>query len=139
MRLMSLMFVAPACLTLSQAPVAAEETPGGSLMQEGAKLFLRGLMAQAEPMLDEMEQAFREMEPALREMGPKLKQLVDLMGDIENYDAPERMPNGDILIRRKAGAPPVPALPDLSLPPNALPAPRRPETGRLIPESEIEL
>ena len=115
MHLSSLMLVAPACLTLSLAPVAAEGTPGGSLMEEGAKLFLRGLMGQAEPMLDEMDRAFREIEPSLREMGPRLKQLVDLMGDAANYEAPERMPNGDILIRRKPGAPPAPDLPDLNL------------------------
>ena len=115
MRPMSLMFVAPACLTLMLAPLAAEQPPGSSLMEQGAKLFLRGLMAQTKPMLDEMEQAFREMEPALRKMGPQLKQLVDLMGDVANYEAPERLPNGDILIRRKPGAPPAPALPDANL------------------------
>ena len=126
---MRLMPTAAICLTLTLSPLAAEEAPGTSLMEEGAKLFLRGLMSEAEPMLDEMGQALREMEPALREMGPRLQQLVDLMGDIENYEAPERMPNGDIVIRRKAGAPPPPALP----------APSLPDANRLDRNGEIEL
>ena len=112
---MRLIPTAAICLTLTLTPVAAQDSPGSSLMEEGAKLFLRGLMSEAEPMLDEMGQAMREMEPALREMGPRLRQLVDLMGDVANYDAPERMPNGDILIRRKADAPPAPVLPDRNL------------------------
>ena len=116
MRLTPLLLIAPACLSLTLAPVAAEETAGRSLMEEGAKLFLRGLISEAEPMLDEMGQALREMEPTLREMGPRLRLLVDLMGDVANYEAPERLPNGDILIRRRAGAPPAPVLPG----PNAL-------------------
>jgi hypothetical protein len=124
MRLSLKLMIVPACLALT--PLAAEETPGGSLMEEGAKLFLRGLMAQAEPVLDEMERSLREMEPALREMGPRLKQLVDLMGDVTNYEAPERLPNGDILIRRKPGAPPAPVLP-------------APDANRLDQGGEIEL
>ncbi len=115
MRLTSLMLVAPACLTLTLAPLAAEETPGGSLMEQGARLFLRGLLSEAEPMLGDMEQAFRDMEPALRAMGPRLRELAALMGDAANYEAPQRMPNGDILIRRKPGAPAAPALPDANL------------------------
>ncbi len=118
------------CLTLGVAPVAAEETPpesGTSLIEEGARLLLRGLMSEAEPMLDEMSDALREIEPALREMGPRLKMLVEMMGDVANYEAPERMPNGDILIRRKPDAPPVPKLPPL--PPGNL----------LDPGGEIEL
>ena len=111
MRLTPLLLIAPACLSLTLSPLAAEETPGRSLMEEGAKLFLRGLMSEAEPMLDEMGRSLREMEPSLREMGPRLKLLVDLMGDVANYEAPERLPNGDILIRRKRGAPSAPALP----------------------------
>ena len=116
MRLTPLLLIAPACLSLTLSPLAAEETPGRSLMEEGAKLFLRGLMSEAEPMLDEMGQALREMEPTLREMGPRLRLLVDLMGDVADYEAPERLPNGDIVIRRRAGAPPAPVLPG----PNAL-------------------
>lgn len=102
-------------LCLTRAPAQAqtiEEAPpeeGLSLMEEGAKLLFRGLMSKMEPALDEMGRALDDIEPALRQMGPVLRDLVALMGDIENYEAPVRMPNGDILIRRKPGAPPVPA------------------------------
>lgn len=102
-------------LMLTQGPLQAQtiEDPappedGLNLMEEGAKLLFRGLMSEMEPALDEMGRALDEMEPALRKMGPALRDLVAMMGDIENYEAPVRMPNGDILIRRKPGAPPVP-------------------------------
>lgn len=104
-----------ASLTLS--PAHAQEEEGTSLMEQGARLFMRGLMSEMEPALDEMGRALQEIEPALREMGPALKQLVDLMGDVRNYDAPERMPNGDIIIRRKPGAPPPPIVPAPDAPP----------------------
>jgi hypothetical protein len=93
--------------TIEEAPPPPED--GLNLMEEGAKLLFRGLMSEMEPALDEMGRAFEEIEPALRQMGPALRELVAMMGDIENYEAPERMPNGDILIRRKPGAPPLPA------------------------------
>jgi hypothetical protein len=112
--------------TIEEAPVPEE---GLDLMQEGAKLLFRGLMSEMEPALDEMGRAIGDLEPALRKMGPALRDLVAMMGDIENYDAPVRMPNGDILIRRKAGAPPPPALP----------APALPDANRLDQGCEIEL
>lgn len=73
---------------------------GFSLMEEGAKLLLRGLMTEMEPALDEMGKALTELEPALRELGPKFQQLITMIGDFQNYDAPVMLPNGDILIRR---------------------------------------
>jgi len=142
MRLLPLLLIAPVCVSLSVVPVAAQEAPpdsGTSLIEEGAKLLLRGLMAEAEPMLDEMGQALREMEPALREMGPKLKVMFDLMGDVANYEAPERMPNGDILIRRKPGAPPVPSLPEPEEPAPDQPAPNQPAPNLLDQGGEIDL
>lgn len=98
------------------APDTGPATPppgadGFSLMEEGAKLLFRGLMSEMEPALDGMGRALDGIEPTLRQVGPALRELVALMGDIENYEAPERLPNGDILIRRKPGAPPMPAVP----------------------------
>lgn len=57
----------------------------------------------------------------LDRLGPVLEGLRDRLGDLSNYEAPEVLPNGDILIRRK------PAVPD----PQPGPAPG--------PEGEIEL
>lgn len=131
-------------LSLATPAVAQEAAPKGeaaegfSLMEEGARLLLRGLMREMEPALDEMGEALRGLEPGMRELGPRLRQLVDLMGDVANYEAPERLGNGDILIRRKPGAPPPPALPD-PLPES--PPEARPEAGPEVigPGEAIEL
>lgn len=41
------------------------------------------------------------MENLLTEMGPALNQLQDTIEDWSNYEPPEVLPNGDIIIRRK--------------------------------------
>ncbi len=88
-----------------EVPPAAEDD-GFSLMEEGAKLIMRGMMAEMEPALDEMEDALGEMRPMLEELGPQLAELMALIGDFRNFDNPIVLPNGDILIRRKAPLPP---------------------------------
>ena len=103
-------------LCLLTAPAFAEDAPlapkvdgeGFSLMEEGMKLVMRGMMAEMQPALDEMGKALDEMEPRLKELGPKLRELVALIDDIQNYDAPVMLPNGDILIRRNAPLTPAP-------------------------------
>lgn len=96
MRLIAL----PLVLMLGVSPAAAQDAPSGdvdegfSLLQEGAKLLFRGLMDDMEPALDDMGRALRDLEPGLRD-------LMALVGDLGNYHPPERLPNGDILIRRK--------------------------------------
>jgi hypothetical protein len=95
---------------LLTTPAFAEDVPsvppaeddGFSLMEEGMKLVMRGMMSEMQPALDEMGKALDEMEPHLKELGPKLQQLIALIDDIKNYDAPVMLPNGDILIRRNA-------------------------------------
>ena len=117
-------------LCLLAAPAFAEDVPtvpkaedeGFSLMEEGMKRIMRGMMTEMQPALDEMGKALQDMEPHLKELGPKLQQLIALIDDIKNYDAPVMLPNGDILIRRTA-----PLLPK----PDALPQPG--------PNGEIEL
>ena len=107
-------------LLLIATPALAEEAPvtpkttddGFSLMEEGMKLVMRGMMTEMQPALDEMGKALQEVEPHLKELGPKLQQLIALIDDIQNYDAPVMLPNGDILIRRTAPLVPKPdALP----------------------------
>lgn len=99
------------CLALSAAPVAAQQAPDAapppadgesdstSLMEEGARLFLRGLLSEMEPALDDMARALAELEPMMRD-------LVARIDDITAYQMPEILENGDILIRRKPDAPP---------------------------------
>jgi hypothetical protein len=95
--------------TLIAAPLWAE-TPvvpdpngdeGFSLMEEGAKLFMRGVMSQMEPALDDMGRALDQVEPSLRALGPKLQELIAMVDDLRNYHAPEKLDNGDIIMRRK--------------------------------------
>lgn len=94
------------CLVLA-TPLAAQEAQdkGTSLMEEGAKLFFKGLMSEMEPALRELEGLADEMEPALRsfaeEMGPALRGLMDKVEDWSAFHPPEILPNGDIIIRRK--------------------------------------
>lgn len=87
---------------LSASPALSQEADsemkeGMTLLEEGARVFLRGLMNEMEPTLRELAEG---MEPAMR----KLLEIVD---DFDAYELPERLPNGDIIIRRKPPAPPV--------------------------------
>lgn len=90
---------------------------GRSLVERGAELFLRGLMDEIGPDLDEMQKGLGSAAEAL---GPKLSQFLALIDDVRNYQAPERLPNGDIILRRSPGAPPPPPL----LAPDARKAPK---------------
>ena len=56
----------------------------------------------------------KSMEDAARDLGPALEQLRALIDDMQNYEAPVRLPNGDILIRRKPEAAP-PGPPEMEL------------------------
>ncbi|MGZ2258679.1 hypothetical protein [Roseobacter sp. A03A-229] len=83
--------------------LAAEEADPPSMMERGAQQFLEGLLL-------EMEPAFESMRGFMDHMGPA---LADLMGQIEDwsaYEAPEMLPNGDIIIRRKPDEPDAPEL-----------------------------
>jgi hypothetical protein len=95
---LSLLLAAPA-LAQEATPPAEPDGTGSSLMQEGLRLFFRGLMTEMEPALDSMGQAIDDMRPAI-------ESLIGMIDDIRNYDAPVRLDNGDILIRRKPDAPP---------------------------------
>ncbi|WP_244906106.1 hypothetical protein [Celeribacter ethanolicus] len=85
-------------MMLMAGPVAAEETgasegsEGWDMLREGSRLLLQQLF---------------------EEMGPALEDLEGFVGDLGAYEAPEILPNGDILIRRK--------------PERALPEPETPE------------
>lgn len=86
------------------APAQEAEAPpeaGRDLMQRGAELLLRGLMDELKPELDRLGLALREAEPRLRE-------LLALVDDLRNYEAPVMLENGDILIRRRPDSDPPP-------------------------------
>ena len=100
---------------LAAQPIAAQEAEapkdedGFSLMEEGARLFMRGIMSEMEPALDEMRESMDELGPAFAEfaqaVGPAFAKLLDTVDDIRHYEAPEILPNGDIIIRRSPDAP----------------------------------
>lgn len=102
-----------ACLSLS--PALAEEhvepdpDEGFSLMEEGARMLMRGLMTELEPAISDLRDSFEEMGPAFaefaRSVGPAFAELLNQVDDFSNYEAPDFLPNGDIIIRRKPDAP----------------------------------
>lgn len=132
-------------LALLATPVSAQEEGGDaggdvdrgfSLLQEGAQSLFRGLMDEMKPQLDEMQKGLGE---AAAQLGPKLRQFLALVDDMSNYGAPERLPNGDIIMRRNADAPPPPPL--MTEPPEDAPQKDAPNQGGPIeiPEGGIEL
>ncbi|OOY30985.1 hypothetical protein [Thioclava sp. F36-6] len=132
-------------LALLAMPVSAQEEGGHaggdvdrgfSLLQEGAQSLFRGLMGEMKPQLDEMQKGLGE---AAAQLGPKLRQFLALVDDMANYGAPERLPNGDIIMRRNADAPPPPPL--MTEPPEDAPQKDAPNQGGPIeiPEGGIEL
>ena len=104
-------------LALIAPPLAAQEEDRGlSLMERGAQLFLEGILREMEPAIEEFGGLAEEVAPALRlfaqEMGPKLAEILEEVEDWSRYEAPEMLPNGDIIIRRKPEPPaPSPSLP----------------------------
>ena len=96
---------------LAATPVAAQDTEEGlNLIEEGAKLFLRGLMSEMEPAIEDLQNMIDDFGPAMQEfalqMGPVLSEMLNRVDDFRHYAQPEFLPNGDIIIRRKPGAPP---------------------------------
>ncbi|SIS56771.1 hypothetical protein [Phaeovulum vinaykumarii] len=102
---------------LLAAPLAAEEAApqdappshedgsterGFSLMEEGARLLMQGLADKIEPKLGEIG---RGLDEAMADIEPALRELAEMIGDLRNYEPPERLPNGDIILRRKRDLP----------------------------------
>ena len=85
------------------APAAAQEESeterGFDLLREGSRMILEGILEDMRPMLEEARPFFEE------EMLPFLESLGALMDDMTAYEAPERLPNGDIIIRRSPDRP----------------------------------
>lgn len=87
-------------LLLTTTPSLAQETDGASdlkegmdLMGEGARRLLDGLMGEVEPRMRDLADALEEFD---------FEQLN--IDDLSAYHPPERLPNGDIIIRRKQAA-----------------------------------
>lgn len=93
----------------------APEDDGLSLMEEGAKLFFKGIISEMEPAMEDLRGLTEGMQPALRqfvqEMGPAFADLLGKIDDLSVYHPPEMLPNGDIIMRRKT-APEILDAPD---------------------------
>ncbi|MEH6520958.1 hypothetical protein [Sulfitobacter sp.] len=105
---MKQIFAIPLVTMMLSTPLVAQEQ-GPSLMERGAQLFFDGLIEEMAPALDEMAALLEDAGPALQdfvtEMGPKLRNVLEEVEDWSVYTAPEVLPNGDIIIRRKPDLP----------------------------------
>ncbi|WP_299813710.1 hypothetical protein [uncultured Jannaschia sp.] len=81
-------------------PAHAQDTPPdeGSSMERGLRLFMDGLREEVEPALRGFRGLAEEARPYLEELQ---RNLGDVVEDVDAYEAPEILENGDILIRRK--------------------------------------
>jgi hypothetical protein len=93
-------------------PAMAQDNDGLSLMERGVQLFFEGLLSEVEPAIDELQGLAEQFGPSLQgfvtQRGPALGDLMDQVEDWSVYDAPEILPNGDIIIRRKPDVAPLP-------------------------------
>ena len=92
-----------AALIALPLPALAQEEDGSGLMERGLRLFMDGLREEMEPALRDLEGLAEDAQPFLRDLQ---RQLGDVVQDLDAYEAPEILPNGDILIRRKEPLPP---------------------------------
>jgi len=84
-------------LSVAASPLTAQDTDtsgpnpdlaeGAEMLSEGFKKLFRGLLGELEPAGDAAEQSWND--------------LVDWLGDLSAFEAPEQLPNGDIIIRRR--------------------------------------
>ena len=93
-------------------------------------LILATSTAEAQEVEEEATPLARGIEQLLRdlfsEVEPALRDLRDQIDNLNNYEAPEMLPNGDIIIRRKTPLEPSPE-------------PKAPEVEEAEPGDPIEL
>lgn len=88
---------------ITPAPEPAPESGTDGDMREGMDLLGEGMRLFFKGLSDELEPALRDM---AKQMQPAMQRLLELMDDFEAYELPEKLPNGDIIIRRKPEPPP---------------------------------
>lgn len=94
------------------APQPAPEEEGTPLLpflERFGQDMMRQFQEEIAPDLERMmEELGPEMERLMAEMLPRLQELGETLGGLTEYELPEVLPNGDIIIRRKQDAPPLP-------------------------------
>ena len=113
---------------------------GSNAIEQGAELFLRGLLEEVQPPLEELAgigaKHLLTLQAIMDEMGPAFAEVFERIDSITYYQPPEILPNGDIVFRRSPDAPPwqpAEAAPDEAEPEPSEPTQRAPEPG--TPES----
>ncbi|MFV0411077.1 MAG: hypothetical protein ACK5LJ_15675 [Paracoccus sp. (in: a-proteobacteria)] len=116
-------------------PLPAQEwrmppaAPGGKTgsaapLEQGIEGIMNQMFQQMMPHFDAIGD---ELQATVNELAPALRELSSLVDDFANYQAPERLPNGDIILRRRADAPPAPPTDELRNllipPPGGMPSP----------------
>ncbi|MHA6262744.1 hypothetical protein ACXYMO_06045 [Arenibacterium sp. CAU 1754] len=104
------------CLALLAPAAHAEDEEadpnGRSLMEQGMELFFEGLREEMSPALKDLQSWSEQFGPQMRsffeEMGPAFGEILNEVKDWSRYEAPEILPNGDIIIRRKPEEKPRP-------------------------------
>ncbi|WBU58903.1 hypothetical protein [Paracoccus albus] len=94
-------------------PAAGTDDPLGDLGQDlGDELdgAMNQLFNRLQPHLNALGD---ELANTMNDFAPALNEISGLIDDIRNYERPERLDNGDIIIRRRADAPPPPSLDEL--------------------------
>lgn len=136
----------------TEAPDAlAPDALAPDALERSVTTFMENLMRDMAPHLENLG---RDMEGAANALAPTLRDIGTLIDDIRNYEMPQRLENGDILIRRRSDAPPPPPVSDrlnrMVTPQDTRPAPSAPAPdpegrGRLrdllrqLPENGINL
>ena len=99
----------PADPSASDNPAPADpDTPAGG----GLEGLMQDLADRLAPHLEDLGQ---DMQGAMADLAPALRGIGAMIDDIRNYQAPERLENGDIILRRRPDAPPPPPM---TLPPD---------------------
>lgn len=95
--------------TLVPASAPAQSVDGESAVEQGLRDFLDGLAEEVGPALRDLEDLGQTMTPLLRDLQRSLGEVVD---DLSQFEAPEVLPNGDIILRRKRPEAPEGPLPE---------------------------
>lgn len=97
---------------MADDPWPGQTAPGDDglgMIERGMGMLLDQFWSDIEPGLNSLGQ---DMSGALSRFAPVMNDLAVLMDDLGNYQGPERLENGDIIIRRKPGSPPPPPIGD---------------------------
>ncbi len=96
--------ILPILLLAALPAQAQQDTP-----EQPAIPFLEEWAERTEEMMRElMQEIGPEMDELMVEIVPHLQDLSERIGGLMHYEMPQMLPNGDIIIRRKPDAPPLP-------------------------------